>query len=124
MFENHPVSRNRVIDETGKGMYTSSMSPKMIHQIIAVALVSVTTLTTAQAAPNGETSWRIDTADEWNGAARQIEGLAVEDDLLSPTGKQGLYRSNLQRFEEKRSAQAITLTASTRWDNGKATAKR
>jgi len=52
-----------------------------------------------------------------NGAARQIEGLALDGDLLSPVDQQGIYRSNLQRFPKKRSAQTITLTASTKWEN-------
>jgi len=70
-----------------------------------------------QVAPDVKNSWRIDSSEQWNEAARQIEGLAVDDDLLSPTGKEGLYRSNLQRFQEKRSAQTMTLIASTRWEN-------
>ena len=88
-----------------------------MNQIIAVALIGVTTLTNGQAAPKEDKSWRIDSAEEWNGAAQQIEGLAVNDGLLAPTDKQGIYRSKLQRFEEKRSAQAMTLTAATKWEN-------
>ncbi|MBT3193793.1 MAG: hypothetical protein HN341_14695, partial [Verrucomicrobia bacterium] len=51
-------------------------------------------------------------------------GLAVEDDLLSPTGKEGIYRSNLQRFKKKRSAQTLTLTASTKWENWEPTERK
>ena len=69
----------------------------------------------------GINSWRIDTAEEWKGAADRIEGLAVEGDLLAPIDKQGVYSSNLQRFDEKRSAQTMTLAASTQWDNWEST---
>ena len=72
----------------------------MMNQIIAAALIGVTTLTNGQAAPKEDKSWRIDSAEEWKGNAQQIEGLAVNDNLLSPTDKQGTYRSTLQRFEE------------------------
>lgn len=96
----------------------------MMNQIIAVALIGVTTLTNGQAAPKEDKSWRIDSAEEWNGAALQIEGLAVNDNLLSPTDKQGTYRSTLQRFEKKRSAQAMTLTAATKWENWEPTKKK
>jgi hypothetical protein len=71
-----------------------------------------------------EGSWRIDTAEEWAGSARQIEGLAVEGGLLAPLGQQGLYRSSLQRFKEKRSAHSLTLTAATQWENWEPTARK
>ena len=118
------MSRNRVIDAAGRGVYTSSMSPKMMHKLITTALIGITTLSSTQAAPKGETSWRIDSSEDWNAASQQIEGLTAQDDLLSLTGKQGSYRSQLQRFEAKRSAQSLTLTASTQWDNWQPTAKK
>jgi len=62
-------------------------------------------------------NWRIDTSEEWEGAARETEGLMVKDGLLAPTDKKGLYRSNLQRFKNKRSARSMTLSASTKWEN-------
>jgi len=76
----------------------------------AVALAS------GLAAADGD-NWRIDTAQEWNDAAKQIEGLAVDANLLTSVEKQGVYRSELQRFESKRSAQTLRLTASAQWDN-------
>ena len=96
----------------------------MINKKITIALIGVSTLTTAQAAAQGETSWRIDSGEEWNSASHALKGLAVENHTLSPTGKEGTYHSKLQRFEEKRSAQSITLTASTRWDNWDPTVKK
>ena len=96
----------------------------MIQKFISAALIGVTTMATAQAAPKPQNSWRVDSADEWNSAGSEVKGLAVENDLLSPTGKEGTYHSKLQRFENKRSAQAMTLTASTKWDNWKPTKKK
>ena len=91
---------------------------------MCVALIGVTTLTNTQAAAKEDKSWRIDSAEAWNGASLELKGLTIENDLLSPTGKEGTYHSKLQRFKEKRSAQAITLTASTRWDNWEPTKKK
>jgi len=85
---------------------------KLMNRIICAAVVGFTALVA-----EGKEDWRIDSAKEWNAAARQMEGLAVAGDLIAPTGKKGLYRSNLQRSKKKRSAQSVTLTASTKWEN-------
>ncbi|MDG1357897.1 MAG: hypothetical protein P8P36_06870 [Akkermansiaceae bacterium] len=102
----------------------------MIHQTTAFALIGLTTIITLATAANGQTaskegkSWRIDSTEEWNSASREHKGLAVENDTIAPTGKDGAYHSKLQRFKKKRSAQTITLTASTRWDNWEPTKKK
>ena len=101
----------------------------MIHKVIALALIGLTSLANGQAAAKEDNSWRIDSGEEWNGASRELNGLngqwpAIENNTLSPTGKEGTYHSKLQRFKKKRSAQAITLTASTRWDNWEPTEKK
>ncbi|MBT3193386.1 MAG: hypothetical protein HN341_12610, partial [Verrucomicrobia bacterium] len=88
-----------------------------MNRMICTAIVTIAALASGPAAAKDSNSWRIDTTDEWNGAARQIEGLAVNEDLLAPTGNEGVYRSNLQRFKKKHSAQTLTLTASTKWEN-------
>ncbi|MDA3924461.1 MAG: hypothetical protein PF904_07170 [Kiritimatiellae bacterium] len=95
-----------------------------MNRIICAAIVSVAALANGLAAVDGKNSWRIDSSEEWNGAARQLDGLAVDDDLLAPVGNQGIFRSNLQRFQEKRSAQTMTLTASTKWDNWEPTKRK
>lgn len=86
--------------------------------------MSVTTLLNGQATTKSETAWRIDSTEEWNGACQKTEGLTVENNLISPTGKEGLYRSKLQSFEKKRSAERMTLIASKRWDNWQPTKKK
>ncbi len=95
-----------------------------MHKTIAFALWSLTTLANGQSAPQGAKNWKIKSSEEWKNAAQQIEGLAVNDNLLSPTEKEGIYHSKLQRFEQKRSAQAITLTASAQWANWEPTKKK
>jgi hypothetical protein len=88
-----------------------------MNRIICVAIVGAVALANGGCAATGEKCWRIDTTDEWQSSVQQTEGLAVVGDLIAPTGKEGLYRSSLQRFKKKHSAQSITLTASTKWEN-------
>ncbi len=80
-------------------------------------LMPLMALVNGQAPADESSSWQIDTTSEWQAAASQIEGLTMSDGLLALTGKQGLYRSRLWRFKEKRAAHTMTLTASTAWDN-------
>ncbi len=54
--------------------------------------MSTAALASALAAAEGESSWRIDSAEKWKGAAVQMEGLAVDGDLLAPIDKQGGQR--------------------------------
>lgn len=96
----------------------------MIQKCISAALIGVTTVATAQTATKHQTSWRIDSTDEWNSTGSEVRGIAVENDLLAPTGKEGTYLSKLQRYKNKRSAQAMTLTASTKWENWQPTKKK
>jgi hypothetical protein len=99
----------------------------MIHKTIAIALIGLTSLTIGQATAKENTSWQINSAEDWNKNSREhngLEGLAVENDTIAPAGKEGTYHSKLQRFDSKRTAQAITLTASTKWDNWEPTKKK
>ena len=88
--------------------------------LAALMLSSSLTLSAA----NNENVWQIDTAEEWKTAQQEIKGLTVDDNLLSLVDQQGVYHSKLQRFEQKRSAQSMTLTASTKWENWEATKKK
>ena len=93
---------------------------KMAYVIIVGAAV----LGSGLAADAGEGSWRIDTSEEWQGVTREMEGLTVNGGLLSPDGKQGIYRSTLKRYAEKRSPRSLTLTASTAWENWEPTSRK
>ena len=84
----------------------------MIHKTIAIALIGLTSLTIGQATAKENTSWQINSAEDWNKNSREhngLEGLAVENDTIAPTGKEGTYHSKLQRFDSKRTAQAIAI---------------
>ncbi len=83
-----------------------------MNRIICTAVVGLAALVA-----EGREDWRIDSAKEWNAAALKMEGLAVAGDLITPTGKDGIYCSKLQRSKKKRLVQSITLTASTKWEN-------
>lgn len=89
-----------------------------------LALMALMALASGRAIADGNNGWRIDTTNEWQAAASQIEGLTVSDGLLALTGKQGLYRSRLQCFKEKRAAHTLTLTASTAWENWEPTQRK
>ena len=88
-----------------------------MNRFTGVVFVSAAVLANGLVAAEGDTNWRIDSAAEWKSEAREIEGLAVNDDLLGPVDKKGMYRSKLQSFKAKRSAQTMTLSASTMWEN-------
>ncbi|WDE98901.1 hypothetical protein PQO03_13760 [Lentisphaera profundi] len=62
-------------------------------------------------------NWRITSSEDWKGATQEIKGLTVDDDLLSLVDQEGVYHSKLQRFKEKRSAQTMKISASTKWEN-------
>jgi hypothetical protein len=83
----------------------------------SLTLLSLLAIASVSAAPKQGNSWQIDSAQQWQDTAAQIDGLTTDDGVLAPTDKQGTYRSKLQRFTEKRSAHAMTLKASPKWDN-------
>jgi hypothetical protein len=87
-----------------------------VNRTILSALVGMVALTNGVVA-EVSASWRIDTSEEWEGAAGETEGLTVNDGLLVPTGRTGIYRSKLQRFKDRRTARTLTLAASPMWEN-------
>ena len=95
-----------------------------MNRLMGGAMLALMALANGQATADGINSWRIDTTDEWQADASQIEGLKASDGLLALTGKQGLYRSRLRRFKDKRAAHTLTLTASTAWDNWEPTQRK
>jgi hypothetical protein len=69
-------------------------------------------------------SWSINSSEEWKSNTQEIKGLTVENDLLSPTEKQGTFRSKLKSFKQKKSPQTLTISASTKWENWEGTKKK
>jgi len=81
--------------------------------ILPFALSSLFLAGAAQA----ETSWLVDSAEDWTKAQASQEGLVVEKGSIAPTAKSGSFQSTMKRFDEKKSASAITLKQSPVWLN-------
>lgn len=60
---------------------------------------------------------RIDTPDEWKAVAAEAQGLTFDDGIATPTGNTATFRSTVHRFDEKRSAVAITFQQDPVWQN-------
>lgn len=89
---------------------------KILTSFSALLLSSGLSLSGAEKNP-----WRINSSEEWKTAKQEITGLTIDKHLLSLSDQAGTYRSKLQRFKQKRSAQSLSLTASTNWDNWEVT---
>jgi hypothetical protein len=66
---------------------------------------------------HADSSWVIDTQDEWKQATADQSDLELKDGLATPTAKKATFRSTLKTFDEKRSAESITIDQSTKWHN-------
>lgn len=62
-------------------------------------------------------TWAIDTQSDWNENLVEKKGVELSDGLVSPTGKTAMLSSVIKQFDEKRSAQSITIDQSTAWLN-------
>ncbi|MGJ8658190.1 MAG: hypothetical protein ACSHX6_17230 [Akkermansiaceae bacterium] len=80
-------------------------------------LLAVTVTTIAQAKPEVEDSWIIDSQEEWKNATADQSNLELKDGLAIPTAEKATFQSALKSFEKKRSAKSITLKQSTAWLN-------
>jgi len=94
------------------------------YGVICATGLGAVVLISGPVAAAAEMRWRVDSSEEWNEAGQQLEGVVVNDGLLEPTGKQGVYRSSLRRFPSKQAAQALTLTPSVRWENWEPTPQK
>ncbi len=94
------------------------------YGVICAAGLGAVVLTSGPVAAAAEMTWRVDSSEEWTEACQQLEGVVVNDGLLEPTGKQGVYRSSLRRFPSKQAAQTLTLTPSVRWENWEPTPQK
>jgi len=76
----------------------------------AIALVS--TLGSGYAKP-----WSIETQEEWNAAVESSEGVVIKKGVALPSEKYGTVLTKIRSFEKKRSAQSLTISQSTIWQN-------
>lgn len=65
---------------------------------------------------HGET-WVTDSQEEWNAAITEKGGLTIKDGMAAMKGQKAHFKSSLQRYPEKRSAQSLTITQSVEWHN-------
>jgi len=62
-------------------------------------------------------TWVIDTAEQWQSATAESEGLNFDKGFATPEEEQASFKSTLQRFSKKRSVKNISLTQSPVWEN-------
>ena len=62
-------------------------------------------------------SLEISTQSDWERVIDSSKGIVIEDGLVSPTGKSGNFKTKIQKFDTKRSADSLTITQSPIWQN-------
>ena len=72
---------------------------------------------------SAQENWVIDSAKDWKNATAEQENLVIKDGMASPTAKAATFRSKLQRFDQKRAAQSLTIDQSPIWQNWSRTKK-
>jgi len=66
----------------------------------------------------------LQSTQDWKNYAQEIDGVSIENGVIAPVKKKGVYRSRIIAFPQKRSVQSITLSCSPKWDNWQATPKK
>ncbi len=79
-------------------------------------LVTITTVV-AFASVAFSDDWRVDTQDEWTAITDDAKDLTVGDGIAKPTGPDAVFRSKVQRFDQKRSPKSITFEPDPIWQN-------
>jgi len=64
-----------------------------------------------------QSSWLVESEEDWTKAQASQEGLVMEKGSIAPSEKSGTFQSVMKRFSEKQSASAITLKQSPIWQN-------
>jgi hypothetical protein len=64
-----------------------------------------------------ESSWVIDTQDDWKAHTSSVLNLEYEAGRAVPTAKVATFQSKLKRFPNKLSASSLTITQSPEWLN-------
>jgi hypothetical protein len=66
----------------------------------------------------------LQSTQDWKKYAQETDGVSIENGVIAPVKKKGVYRSRFIAFPQKRSVQSITLSCSPKWDNWQATPKK
>ncbi len=80
--------------------------------ITSAAIALLSTLGSGYAKP-----WSIETQEEWNAAVESSEGVVIKKGVALPSEKYGTVLTKIRSFEKKRSAQSLTISQSTLWQN-------
>ena len=64
-----------------------------------------------------EKSWTIEGIKSWKANIASSDGLAIEDNGISPAEKSATVATKLQAFDSKRSAKSLTIRQSPIWQN-------
>ena len=78
-----------------------------------ILLLSLAMISTAHA----DTTWVIDSQDDWKQATADQSNLKLENGLATPTANEATFRSTIKTFDQKRSADSITIDQSAIWQN-------
>jgi len=91
------------------------MNDFFYRQGLAGAAVLLLAATTAAAVEADQ--WVVDTAQQWNEAHQESEGLEFSDGMATPIDGKAVFRSMLKTFDQKRRAKSLTFQQSPAWDN-------
>ncbi len=66
---------------------------------------------------SAQTSWKIDSQEDWEKVIVSQTGLEMKEGMVSPSSETANLQSELKRFSEKRSAESIVFEQSPLWLN-------
>lgn len=94
------------------------MKPIMRRTTI-ITLAGVAFCVTCANAREPDVTWTANTQQEWLEIIETQSSLEIENGQVAPVEKEGTFTSVLKRFEQKRSAQSLTIEQSSVWANWK-----
>ena len=62
-------------------------------------------------------SWQIKSQIAWEKNIQSSKGIIIKDDVVSPKGKFGHFKTKLKKFKNKKSLQSLTIRQSPVWQN-------
>ena len=66
-----------------------------------------------------DSAWVVESQSDWQDAVADQSNLQLQNGVATPTAKEASFRSTLRTFDEKRSAESITIDQSPVWHNWK-----
>ena len=78
---------------------------------------SITSLTLFVTCSLFSESWQIKSEIAWEKNIQSSKGIIIKDDVVSPKGKFGHFKTKLKKFKNKKSLQSLTIRQSPVWQN-------